>query len=255
MKIGIIGSSGKMGEIIKSKIESSDKYIYGGGYSNETKESTSLNSLFKNNDIIIDFSSSLLIEEIFKSAISFPKPLIVCTTGWEERDFKPMIADISAKVPLVIVPNTSLGSILQKRLVAELSRVLSNEFDIDIYEKHHREKIDSPSGTAKYLLEEIINIKKNYYDEEYEETIGSNKGARKDHQINVLVARSGNVFGEHEVVFTSLSEQISIKHTAFNRSLFADGAIYILNWLVENNISPGLYRMLDVLKSKLGNNK
>lgn len=237
--IGIIGITGRMGNILAKMINDSQSYSLGQGYSSS---SCDLSEVFLSNDYIIDFSSNILIYSVLSAALRNPKPLIICTTGWDKNKYAKDIEKLAKTIPLIIASNTSVGAYLQSYLVREMARFLDDDYDIDIIEKHHRNKVDSPSGTALSLFEDIKSIKQKEYRTSQEEP-----GKREDNLISINSIRSGNIYGEHEVIFTSSEEVLSVKHVVFSRSIFAKGAIKALDWLVKKKPDPGIYSMQDVL--------
>jgi len=250
-RIGIIGSTGRVGSILKQAIIKNNNYELGKDFSSDKEYN--LEDVFLENDFLIDFSSSKLIRNIFSELLKNPRPIALCTTGWNQADYKEELDILRKKIPIVISPNTSLGANIQHYLVSTLSKILDNDYDIDITEKHHRNKIDLPSGTALSLINTIKKVKKDCFDIDYNAK-SIDQGPRPDHLIEICVNRSGNLPGEHEVVFTNSSESISIKHTAFSRDLFVSGAIKIIEWM-DLKPKPGLYSMLDVLNLTDINNK
>ncbi|CAG7590022.1 MAG: 4-hydroxy-tetrahydrodipicolinate reductase [Candidatus Midichloria sp.] len=244
-KIGIIGSSGRMGLLLSQAIKTDNFYHLGKDYNKGSKYK--LQEVFIDNDFIIDFSSLDLIKDIISEALKNPKPIAICTTGWKQNNFKKELETLAEKVPIVIASNTSLGANLQRYLVSLLSKMLDASYDIDITEKHHRNKVDIPSGTAASLINEIKKAKKEHFDIDYSSNPPEH-GPRPENFIGVHVERSGNLPGEHEVVFTSNSELISVKHIAFERKLFALGAIRIIKWFDQHQPKPSIYSMKNVLE-------
>ena len=167
---------------------------------------------------------------------------------------------------MVVAPNTSLGASLQLYLARQLAMILDEDYDIDIIERHHRNKADKPSGTAMQLANSIIDDKQEVCGlifklechnanaftamDEAVDTRTTN-GLRPKNFISINAIRSGNLPGEHEVCFTSSDEMISIKHTAFDRKLFTKGVIKIVKWLDTRRPGPGIYTMMDVLGTNL----
>lgn len=245
-KVGIIGMTGRMGHALMDIISKRQDFIAGVGFSRSQTPHISLEDIFAQNDYIFDFSTPELVEEILKAAVIEPKPLVLCTTGWSEQEMHHLIEQVAKKVPIVIASNTSVGAYLQRYVIRQLARALGDEYDIDIIEKHHRNKIDSPSGTALSLFNDIKMVKMQLNKSSYQ-THKLEKGPRPDHSIGMAVTRSGNLPGDHEVSFVSADEMISVKHVAFDRTLFAKGAIRIIEWLDKTKPKPGLYTMGDVL--------
>lgn len=247
-KVGIIGQSGRMGQELTAAFSEREGYQVGISYSKELAGEVSLSEVFIQNDIVVDFSNAALVEEILDAGIENPKPLVICTTGWDPVALKAKLDAFTAKAPLIIATNTSIGAAVQRYIVKKVAEVLGEEFDLDLHEKHHRFKVDSPSGTATTLLEDLIAAKKTSQNLQYEGYIVGQE-ARPERKIGVSVQRSGSIVGEHEVSFTSLEEQITIKHTAFDRALFAKGALKAVEWLAQE-VAPGSYTIFDVLQLK-----
>lgn len=244
-KVGIVGVSGRMGQVLSQEIVKKADLELGVSYSKELAANVSLKDLFSDNDIVVDFSNAALVEAVLDAALENPKPLIICTTGWDRVALDAKIEALSLKVPVILATNTSIGAAIQRYIVKVVAKALGDDFDVDLHESHHRFKVDSPSGTAMTLLEDIKDAKKAAFGQEFSHfTVGN--GARENHLIGVSVSRQGAIVGEHEVSFTSLEEQITIKHTAFDRALFAKGALKAVEWGV-NVDKPGLYTIFDVL--------
>lgn len=235
-KVGIIGITGKLGSMIADSLMKSGEYMLGPSFAKSWQDNICLGDVFIHNDFIIDASNAEFTKTILLSAIAHPKPLIICTTGFAEPE---LIQKLSAKSPIVVASNNSFGAFLQRTLTKQLAELLGAEFDIDIIEKHHRNKIDIPSGTATKIIETIQQVK-SYQAQTLEH------GPRPDNIIGLAATRSGYVFGEHEVIFSSEDEIISIKHTALNRNIFAKGALKILDWLKHINPKAGSYTIDDV---------
>lgn len=243
-RVGIVGDTGRMGLSLKSLLVKQTMYQLGLCYNRSSLPQIQLLDIFQDNDVVIDFSSKCLLKDILKTGLHAPKPLILCSTGWDYQKNVEDLCILSQTVPIVIAPNTSLGACVQKYLAQVLSRLFDTDYDIDIIEKHHRYKEDSPSGTAKALVESILKIKQDF------SLYHLKQGPRIDKQIGVSVIRSGYNLGEHELLFTSKEEMISVKHTVFTRNLFAKGVLKILCWLKERKLEKGIYNMEDVFAFK-----
>jgi 4-hydroxy-tetrahydrodipicolinate reductase len=244
-KIGIVGNSGRMGNLLAAAIENHKHFTLGLGFSRNQQPYAPLQEVFSENDCIIDFAKGEMVEELLKTAIIKPKPLIICSTGWQYDKVAHLISQLSNKVPLVIAPNTSIGSYLQRYLAKRLAEFLDDEFDIDIIEKHHRHKVDIPSGTVNTLITDIQKTKQRL-GLQYKAGVLAENGPRPDNFIGLAVLRSGNLFGDHEITFTSSEEMLSVRHVAFSRTLFAKGAIKIVEWLKNTKPAPGVYGMENI---------
>ena len=220
--VGIIGITGRMGKNLKDALFDHDKFSVGPGFARSASPHISLKEVFEKNDYVIDFSSHELLPSILTAALTEPKPMVVCSTGWSKESMEPLLYEVMQKTPLIIAPNTSVGAYLQRKLIRELAKALSLEYDIDIGDKHHRNKVDTPSGTAMSVLKDIQKIKKEHWGLSYA-NYPLEKGPRPDYFIGMNSERSGNLSGEHEVTFVSGDEMISVKHVAYDRGLFSKG--------------------------------
>lgn len=244
-KVGIIGDTGRMGDILKQQIFNHSDFILSVGF-NKSQNTTTLADVFKKSDYVVDFSNSSIIKDILIVANSIPKPLIICTTGWAKEDFNQLLQNLATKTIVVISPNNSMGSFLQKQFAHQLAKILDGSYDINITEKHHRNKIDSPSGTAISLINEIKESKKKYHHTKYN-TFYTDEGPRPNNCIKISTERSGNLAGTHNIDFISNEEMICINHVVFDRVVFAKGAIKILEILVKKSPKPKIYYIEDIL--------
>ncbi len=249
INIGIIGNTGRMGQVLTQVIKQHHDFSCGAGFSRSQKPYVTLQEVFSQNNYVVDFSKPELLVELLQAAIANPKPLVICTTGWAPQEIQPILMQLAAKVPVVVASNTSVGAYLQRYLVQQLANILGEEYDIDILEKHHRHKVDNPSGTATSLLHDIQAAKKQQHGIDYK-SYPLEKGPRPEHFIGTAAARSGNLPGDHTVSFVSAEEMICVQHVAFDRALFAKGAVRIVKWLETTKPKPGLYSIQDVLNLK-----
>ncbi|CAK8163150.1 4-hydroxy-tetrahydrodipicolinate reductase [Candidatus Xenohaliotis californiensis] len=245
--IGIIGITGRMGKALSATISNHKDYEVGLSYSHSQNPFVALSDVFQKNSYIIDFSSSKFTKEILYVANQNPKPLIICTTGWSMQNIKEDLICLKQKVPVVIAENTSIGACIQRYFTGLLAKILKNNYDISILEKHHRNKVDCPSGTALSLVQKIQSVQKRNNIKPAEPHFFIKEGSRPDNIISMSVERSGNLSGEHNINFTNSKEMIAIKHIAFNHILFAEGALKIVEWLDAIYPSSGIYTMTDVL--------
>lgn len=247
--IGLVGETGRMGSILAELIEGDPQYntlyLKGPGISRRHQDEEDFHRLFQENDLIIDFSHASLIHQVLASGLKSPKPLLLCSTGWDSKEALEKLDQLSKKVAVVVASNTSVGACLQRFLAGKLAKVLGEDYDIDIYESHHRFKQDSPSGTALSLYETVAEAKKELTQKTFP-LYTPGEESRPPNQIGMAVERKGNVAGKHTVSFTSLEESLSLTHEAFDRRLFAQGALVAARWLLTPR-APGLYTMFDVL--------
>ena len=199
---------------------------------------------FKKTDVIIDFTVPTCTLDILKIASRLKKRVVVGTTGFT-RSQENQIKKYSKKIPILKAGNMSLGVNLLMYLTEIASKSLNDEYLNKIFEVHHKYKKDYPSGTALMLAKGIADGKnKNLYN-----LIG-NKFLNKrtfpfGKKINFNSIRKGEIIGEHEVKFSNGKEIITLNHEAFDRTLYADGALFASKWLMKKK--PGLYTMRDML--------
>ena len=178
-------------------------------------------------DVVIDFSSESGTSQAVKLARQWSAALLVGTTGLSAQTLV-ALDDASHSVPVLLAANTSLGVAVMTHLAAEAARLLGTEYDIDIVETHHAMKKDAPSGTALRIARAL------------RDGAGVILPAERIHAM-----RSGDVIGEHEVIFSGLGERIKFSHSATNRDLFVLGALRAAAWLAGQQ--PGLYTINQAL--------
>ena len=202
---------------------------------------------FKKTDVIIDFTVPNCTLDILKIASKLKKRVVIGTTGFTQRE-ENMIKKFSKKIPILKAGNMSLGVNLLMYLTEIASKSLNDEYLSKIFEVHHKHKKDYPSGTALMLGKGIADGKnKNLYNLMGKKFLNK-KSFPYGEKINFNSIRKGKIIGEHEVTFSSGKEIIKLNHEAFDRALYADGALTAAKWLI--NKKPGLYSMRDLLNFK-----
>ena len=238
-KIGIIGSAGRMGAALAQAIEAAGA-VHAGG----VDQGADLGALAKASDVLVDFSSPAALEANLDAAVAAGVPIVVGTTGLEERHH--FLCDNAAEhIAILQTGNTSLGVTLLAHLVREAAARLGEDWDIEIAETHHRMKVDAPSGTALLLGEAAA--KGRGIDLAAHSARGRDgiTGARQSGEIGFAALRGGSVAGDHTVHFLGDDERLSLTHLAENRSIFAKGAVRAAQWLVGKE--PGRYTIPEVL--------
>jgi 4-hydroxy-tetrahydrodipicolinate reductase len=202
---------------------------------------------FKKTDIIIDFSRPEACIEILNYAKKLKKKVVIGTTGFNTKQ-NHLIKNYSKNIAIFKSGNMSTGINLLEHIVKILSKNIPNNYQIGISDNHHKKKIDYPSGTA-LILANAISKGKNKNLESIKGKFFLNKsGKLQKNKINFFITRKGNTVGKHSVHFSNKIENIELKHTAFSRDLFADGAINAAIWLNKKN--KGLFNMQDILGIK-----
>ena len=238
----ISGATGKVGRILIEKVlEDSDLRLVGGSASKDSKElgkdlgvligkgSIDINivdNISNENDIdlIIDFSRPQNSIDILRFASKENIPVVLGTTGFNDTELNE-INRISKEIPLLIAPNTSMGIAIFKKILDHSKEVIQTAPSLEIHEKHHEEKKDSPSGTAINLKEQLIEI-------------------LSSEDIQIVSVREGDSPGEHSLILSFEGETLEISHKVSDRSIFAKGAIIAGKWL--KNKQPGSYTMQDI---------
>lgn len=195
-------------------------------------------------DVLIDFSSPHALEANLDAAMGAGVPILVGTTGLEERHHW-LIDTAAERVAVLQTGNTSLGVNMLAHLVREAAERLGEDWDIEIVETHHRMKVDAPSGTALLLGEAAAEGRQIRLAENAVRGRDGITGAREPGTIGFASLRGGTVAGDHTVHFLADNERIALSHLAENRLIFARGAVRAAQWLVGKG--PGRYRMPEVL--------
>ena len=196
-------------------------------------------------DVIIDFSHPSALNGILDFAKKTGTPAVICTTGLDESQ-KQAIADASKEVAIFFSANMSLGVNLIAELARKATAVLGGQFDIEIVEAHHNQKIDAPSGTALAIADEISGVLSEVPEYVYDRH--SQRKKRKKTEIGLHSLRGGTIVGDHEIVFAGTDEIIEISHHAASKEVFAVGAVRAAQFICK--MEPGLYSMSDLV-SKL----
>jgi len=250
IKITVVGALGRMGKILCEKIKNNPKLklesITDKNILKLKGVQTQKNSIkaFKNTDVVIDFSTPESTMQILKN-LKNNKKIIIGTTGFTEKQEK-TIKNYSKKYAIFKSGNMSVGINLLTFITEQLSRKISNSFQINIHDNHHKKKIDYPSGTS-FMLANAVASAKNKKLKNIKGNIHLNKkGKNLKNKINFNIVRKGKTIGEHTVQFEGISEIIKLKHIAKSRDLFANGAINAAFWI--KNRKSGYYTMRDLLK-------
>ena len=200
--------------------------------------------LFKNVDIIIDFTIPKCTFQVLKIATKLKKKVVIGTTGFTKEE-ENLIKNFSKKIPILKAGNMSLGINLLMYLTEITASSLGKNFLSKIFEIHHKHKKDYPSGTALMLGKGIaVGKNKSFYS-----LLGKKYLNKKTFpysiKINFNSVRRGEIIGEHEVKFSSGKEIITLNHEAFDRALYSEGALTAAKWLI--NKKPGLYSMRNLM--------
>ena len=194
-------------------------------------------------DVIIDFANASAVDVLLEYAAGRQIPVVLCTTGLSEAQLEHM-KQASTKVAILKSANMSLGINTIMKLLKEITPLFAESgFDIEIVEKHHNQKLDSPSGTALALADSINESLSNEYDYVYDRSQRREKRPKKE--IGISAVRGGTIVGDHDVIFAGHDEVVTLSHRAYSRAVFGKGAIEAAKFLAGK--PAGMYDMADVL--------
>ena len=204
---------------------------------------SSFKDVFEKVDVVIDFSSSASLDAVLEFVTANKIPAVLCSTGYDEVAIE-KVKNASEKTAIFRSANMSLGVNILIELVKKASASLTG-FDIEIIEKHHNQKVDSPSGTALMLadaVKEVLPEKFYVYGRE------GLCGKRNADEIGIHAVRGGTIVGEHDVLFAGVSETVTLSHQATDRAVFAEGAVKAAKYIVTKK--NGLYNMSDMINGR-----
>jgi 4-hydroxy-tetrahydrodipicolinate reductase len=249
IKVVVCGALGRMGGTVARLVhEASDLELVGGVdvragtvYGSEVVPSNQIDAFLGKvkPDVLVDFTVAAAAVENVKAAARHGAACVVGTTGFTPKQRDEMKRAVEASVPAVITSNFSVGVNIFWFLVREAAKKLG-DYDIEVIEAHHRNKKDAPSGTAKTILE-ILDAEVGTRPKLY----GREGMMERGKEIGVHVIRGGDIVGEHTVLFAGNFECIDLTHRAYDRSVFAMGALRAIRWV--GGKKPGVYSMTDVL--------
>lgn len=247
MKILLSGCSGAMGKVITEICKETDGYHIVAGYARMEIEGldypvyNNLSNVKEDVDVIIDFSNVEALPSVLNYGVEKNIPMVIASSGFGEAEYNE-IEKASEKVAIVHSRNMSLGVNILLDIVKKAAASLIG-FDVEIVEKHHKYKVDAPSGTAYMLMDAVKSGRKDLNETVYGRQ--GNDAKRQDGELGVHAIRGGTIVGEHSVIFAGLDEVVEIKHTAMSKAIFANGAIKAADFIVGK--TKGLYSMEDVI--------
>ena len=249
VKIIMHGCNGHMGQVISGIVEKDPdaEIVAGIDIADQGKNSypvfTDIDTFQVEADAIIDFSSAKATDKLLEYSAARQIPVVLCSTGLSEEQLA-KVEETSKKVAVLKSANMSLGINTLLKLVQDAAKVLATAgFDMEIVEKHHRLKVDAPSGTALALADSINEAMDNKYHYVYDRSQKREK--RDDKEIGISAVRGGTIVGEHEIIFAGQDEVIEFKHTAYSKAIFGKGAVEAAKFLAGK--PAGRYDMSDVI--------
>ncbi|MGN1122722.1 MAG: 4-hydroxy-tetrahydrodipicolinate reductase [Eubacterium sp.] len=247
-KLIITGANGKMGRVIRDIVSKRDDCEIVAGVDLNTEGDglfpiyPTISQVTEKADTIIDFSNPVLLDDLLEYSVKTGIPLVLATTGYSDEQ-KQKIKDYSEKTPIFFTYNMSMGINLLANLAKKAVEILGDEFDIEIVEKHHNQKIDAPSGTALMLADAICEeIKKPM---KYEYDRHSKREKRTKNEIGLHAIRGGTIVGEHDIIFAGRDEIITLSHSARSKEVFAVGAVNAAVYMAGK--PSGLYDMKELI--------
>ena len=249
VKIIMHGCNGHMGQVISGIVEKDPdaEIVAGIDIADQGKNSypvfTDIDACQVEADAIIDFSSAKATDKLLEYSAARQIPVVLCSTGLSQEQLA-KVEETSRKVAVLKSANMSLGINTLLKLVQDAARVLAAAgFDMEIVEKHHRLKVDAPSGTALALADSLNEAMDNKYHYVYDRSQKREK--RDDKEIGISAVRGGTIVGEHEIIFAGQDEVIEFKHTAYSKAIFGKGAVEAAKFLAGK--PAGRYDMSDVI--------
>lgn len=251
LKVLLSGCFGKMCVFVAKEIEKKDnmQVVSGVDMCRDLTASfptyTNFDDVKEIPDVIIDFSDPSNLNDILAFSQKNNTPVVIATTGYTDEQID-TIKEASKIIPIFFTFNMSLGVNLLVSLAKKAANVLGDDYDIEIIEKHHNQKIDAPSGTAIMIANALNSVFDNKKEYEYDRHTKREK--RKKSEIGIHSVRGGTIVGEHDVIFAGTDEILTLSHTALSRGLFANGAIKAAEYI--SNKTNGLYDMNSLLSEQ-----
>ncbi len=248
IKVMISGFNGAMGQNVKNIVEGYDDMQIVCGFDKNIKGNEeypvydSFDKVKEDIDVVIDFSHFSLVDSLIDFCIKKNIALVCATTGLDEKTNN-HLDEASKKIPVFKTGNFSYGISVVSKMLELGAKLLCEDFDTEIIEKHHNRKVDAPSGTA-YMLADVIkeNSKKEL---EYKFSRYGKDVKRQPKDLTIHAVRGGTIVGEHEVIFAGEDEIIEVKHTALSRKVFAVGAVKAGRYIYDKG--NGYFQMNDII--------
>lgn len=249
MKVLLHGCNGRMGQVLTKIISEAEGMDVACGVDKFPDRITNTYPVYptlaevkEKVEVLIDFSNHSCLGDILQFGKTRGVPLVICTTGFTPEE-KAMMNEASKEVAVLHSANMSIGVNLLLSLVKQASAALYGDYDIEIIEKHHNQKVDSPSGTALMIADAINESLDNQLEYVYGRHSKTDK--RRNNELGIHAIRGGAIVGEHDVIFAGAGEVIEINHSALSRDVFAHGAIRAAKFLCGKE--KGFYTLKDVI--------
>lgn len=246
IRLGVAGADGRMGRAVAAVAQGRADVVVAARFDRGPGEGlVSRGAALAASQVVIDFTTGAASADLAMAAAKAGGvALVIGSTGFTAEE-EAAIAEAAKSVPIVKAGNYSLGVNMLMGLVRQAAAKLGPEFDIEVYEAHHRRKVDAPSGTALMLGEAAAEGRGVRLTDAAVRVRDGITGAREEGSIGFSVVRGGGIVGEHSVIFAGEEEVLTLSHSARDRSLFARGAVAAAAWVAGR--PAGLYDMQDVL--------
>ena len=247
LKVLLVGCGGRMGKVVAELCDVREQFSVCAGVDPTLPECSfpvysTCAEVQEKPDVIIDFSFHAAIRDILSYAVDNKVPAVIATTGFTDEE-KNLIDDAAKSIPVFRSANMSIGVNLLVQLAKSAAKFLP-DFDIEIIEKHHNQKVDSPSGTALMIADEICSVLPG--EMKYVNGREGICGKRTKEEIGIHAVRGGTIVGEHDVIFAGHMETVTISHSAGSREILASGALCAAEFLTKQN--AGHYSMKDIFE-------
>ncbi|HEY6872373.1 MAG TPA: 4-hydroxy-tetrahydrodipicolinate reductase [Geobacteraceae bacterium] len=263
VRIAVCGAAGRMGgRIIVATTEAGgcelagalerpghpmigmDAGMLAGAGSLGVKISDDLNAVVKGCDVLIDFTTPKVSLKNLEACGLQKKAIVIGSTGFTPEE-RALARELARDIPVVLAPNMSVGVNVCFKVLADIAKILGDDFDVEIVEAHHKLKKDAPSGTAVRMGEVVAEALGRDYDKVANFHREGICGERTREEIGMQTIRGGDIVGEHTVYFIGMGERIELTHRAHTRDMFSRGSVRAAKWVVSQK--AGLYDMQDVL--------
>ena len=250
IRILFCGANGRMGRATADLIRANDKFTLTAGIDITGEGASAIGApvykhiaeVTEEADVIVDFSHHSALPELLAYAKDKHLPIVICTTGHTPEE-NAMMQEAAATIPVFFSRNMSVGINLLISLCRKASAMLGDDFDIEIVEAHHHNKLDAPSGTALMIADAIAEEVP--YDPVYTYDRHAVRQKRAKEEIGIHAIRGGSIVGEHSVIFAGAEEVVTLSHSAGSRSVFASGALRAAAYVIGK--PAGMYNMNDVV--------
>lgn len=243
------GCNGRMGQMITDIVAKDDdiKIVAGidkfGGQKNDYPVFENIDDCDVKADVLVDFTGAAAVDTLIDWCVKTKTPCVLCSTGLSPEQLE-KVKTASESVAMLRSANMSMGVNTLMKVLTEVSPIFAAAgFDIEIVEKHHNQKLDSPSGTAIALADSINDAFEDKYEYVYDRS--DRREVRPAKEIGISAVRGGTIVGDHDVIFAGLDEVVTFSHRAYSRGVFAKGAVQAAKYLATKD--TGMYDMSDVI--------